>query len=383
MANGIEAPDIGADYTISLSQMAGIIQEFAKAKETAMFWGGPGIGKSMAAYQAADTLECRMHDVRLGQLDTVDARGLPLVFNPIHGAIIAIAQREERPKGWAGLAHAFFDELCNNKRPVMEWAPPGFLPPQDSTANHLLFLDELPSAPPSVQAACYQLIQDRAIGEYRLPDGAAIIAAGNRAHDRAHHHQMLSPLASRFVHFDVEVPADGREWIRWATGAGIAPEVLFFIEYSPELLYAFEPKQWDGRAFPCPREWEKVSNIVQRMNLNATALRAAVRGAVGEGASIQFLAFLDIWQQLPSPDLILLDPHGAPVPTSADAMIALCGALYKSRKVDESNFEAVTTYAGRKDMREEIGEFLVGQCAEQNPRLLRTHAWKKWEIEHQ
>ena len=126
-----------------------------------------------------------------------------------------------------------------------------------------------------VQAALYQLVLDRRCGEYELPDGAALIACGNRETDRGVVHRMPTPLASRFVHLDIRV--DAPDWRAWGAENGIAPENLFFVQMHPELLNQFNPQSVE-KAFPCPRTWEFVSNIVHRRNgLDPTAERALFR----------------------------------------------------------------------------------------------------------
>ena len=100
----------------------------------------------------------------------------------------------------------------------------------------------------------------RRCGEYELPEGAALIACGNREGDRGVVHRMPTPLASRFVHLEVRV--DAADWCAWGAGGGIAPEVLFFIQMRPELLHDFDPRS-EEKAFPCPRTWEFVSNVVR------------------------------------------------------------------------------------------------------------------------
>ena len=119
------------------------------------------------------------------------------------------------------------------------WAPPAFLPPSDADGSWLINLEELPSALPMVQAALYQLVLDRKCGEYELPEGAALIACGNREGDRGVVHRMPTPLASRFVHLEIRV--DATDWCAWGAANGIAPEVLFFVSMRPELLHAFNP----------------------------------------------------------------------------------------------------------------------------------------------
>ena len=82
-----------------------------------------------------------------------------------------------------------------------------------------------------VQAALYQLVLDRSVGEYELPEGASIIACGNRESDRGVVHRMPTPLASRFVHLEIRV--DAPDWCSWGAANGISPEVLFFIQLRP------------------------------------------------------------------------------------------------------------------------------------------------------
>ena len=114
-----------------------------------------------------------------------------------------------------------------------------------------------------VQAALYQLVLDHKVGEYELPEGAALIACGNRETDRGVVHRMPTPLASRSVHLEIRV--DTEDWCAWGAANGIAAEVLFFVQLEPMLLHHFDPQSRE-KAFPCPRTWHFASNIVQRRN---------------------------------------------------------------------------------------------------------------------
>ena len=221
------------------------------------------------------------------------------------------------------------------------WAPPAFLPPSDDPNRWLINLEELPSAVPMVQAALYQLVLDRKVGEYELPEGASLIACGNRETDRGVVHRMPTPLASRFVHLDIRV--DAEDWLNWGAANGIAPEVLFFITYEPDLLHRFDPQSRE-RAFPCPRTWEFVSNIVRNRNgLDPAAERAIFRGAVGEAAAVEFSAFLNVWRELPHPRAVLNDPGNAAIPENASTLMALCGSLY--RLATDVTMDAIVTFA--------------------------------------
>ena len=331
-------PDtISADYTLRPSELAATLALLVEARQPTLVWGPPGTAKSMIAQQVAADAGRHYVDVRALLLDPVDLRG-----------IRATAPTAPR------------------------WAPPAFLPPTDDPGRWLINLEELPSAVPMVQAALYQLVLDRKVGEYELPDGASLIACGNRESDRGVVHRMPTPLASRFVHLEIKV--DAADWLAWGAANGISAETLFFIQMRPELLHQFDPQSRE-KAFPCPRTWHMISNIVQRRGgLDPAIERALFRGTVGEAAAVEFSAFLKVWRELPHPRAVIDDPENAIVPDNASALIALCGSLY--RMADDINLSAIVTYATR--LRREIGEFLVGSCIRRDPDLQRSPAFIHW-----
>ena len=170
-------PDtISADYTLRPSELASTLALLVEARQPCVVWGPPGAAKSMIAQQVAADANRQYVDVRALLLDPVDLRGIP----------------------WRDGADR------------TRWAPPAFLPPSDDPGLWLINLEELPSALPMVQAALYQLVLDRKVGEYELPEGASLIACGNRESDRGVVHRMPTPLASRFVHLEIRV--DAEDW---------------------------------------------------------------------------------------------------------------------------------------------------------------------------
>ena len=332
-------PDtISADYTLRPSELADTLAILVEARQPAIVYGPPGCAKSQIAQQVAADTKRDYVDVRALLLDPVDLRGIP----------------------WRDGADR------------TRWAPPAFLPPSDDPGRWLINLEELPSAVPMVQAALYQLVLDRKCGEYQLPEGASLIACGNRESDRGVVHRMPTPFASRFVHLEIRV--DAADWCSWAAANGIAAEVIFFVGMRPELLHQFDPQSREA-AFACPRTWEFTSNIVHRRNgLDPAAERALFRGTVGEAAAVEFSAFLKVWRELPHPRAVIDDPENAAVPDNASALIALCGSLY--RLADDINLGAIVTYATR--LRREVGEFLVGSCVRRDPDLTHTPAYIRW-----
>ena len=300
---------------------------------------------SAICQQTAEELGYEYHDIRALLLDPVDLRGIPHIDD----------------NGYT------------------RWAPPAFLPPTESEEAHLINLEELPAAPPMIQTSLYQLTLDRKIGEYTLPEKCAVIACGNRENDGGVFHRMPAALRSRMIH--IELTVSKPDWMDYAAVKGLATEVYFFIEYEPDLLYQYDPRTKEN-AFPCPRTWEIVSDLVNTTReisvdaLNHEDQRALYTGIIGEAAAIKFLAFLRLRDELPMPGVVLNDPEKAMIPENASALLALCGSIVQyvnDKQVDDMNFEAVCTYALR--LRKEIGQFLIGTCVKRNVSLCQTRAF--------
>src|SRR6516225_621477 len=305
------------------------------ARQPVFIWSSPGAGKSSIVRQLAESLKVPLQDVRALLLDPVDLRGLPFLGS------------DGRSK----------------------WATPEFLP-QDGTG--ILFLDELNAAPAMVQASCYQLVLDRKLGEYSLPDRWAIIAAGNRDSDRAVTTRMPTPLRNRFVHLEFEV--DLQEWSEWAIQGGIRPEVIAFLRFRQELLNAFDR---DANAFPSPRSWEFVSRILAA-GPDQSVEHELFAGAVGAGAATEFSAFLKTFRELPNIDAILVNPLKEPVPENAAAQYAVASAL--AHCASDTNFDRICAYLGR--MPTEFSVLCVRDASLREPAIRHTPSYTRWAVEN-
>ena len=257
-----------------------------------MLWGPPGVGKSQIVAQVAARHAVPVVDIRLSQMEPSDLRGIPF-------------RVESR----------------------VEWAVPTLLP---DAARHgpagILFLDEITSAPPAVSAAAYQLILDRRLGDYRVPDGWAIFAAGNRQGDRGVTYAMPAPLANRFSHFEVEAHLD--DWAHWAYQNGIDERLIAFLRFKPELLFDFDPVKNAGgeMAFPSPRSWEFAHRALHKFGDHPAQLAGALAACVGQAAGIECAAFIDSLDRLPDLDAICAG-NNVPVPTEIDLQYAVAAAL--------------------------------------------------------
>ncbi len=268
------------------SEITESLTAMVRQKIPAFLWGPPGIGKSSVVRQIAEAEGIGFVDLRLSLMDPTDLKGIPFYDKEAHSAL---------------------------------WAPPAFLP---RDANGILFLDELNSAPPAVQASAYQLILDRRVGEYELPAGWAIVAAGNRENDRGVVYRMPAPLANRFVHLEMEVHLD--DWRDWAYRRGVDERVIAYIGYKNSELFTFDPTL-NEKSFATPRSWEFVHNILLS-GMGEHLLLDAIGGAVGRERAVDFLAFAKVMHKLPDLDAILASGEGEH-PEEVEVLYALSAGL--------------------------------------------------------
>jgi hypothetical protein len=215
-------------------------------------WGSPGIGKSQSVKQVAEEQGVELRDVRASLLDPTDLKGFPYISE---------------------------GRMC--------WAPPSFLP---TDGEGILFMDELNLAPQSVMSACYQLILDRRIGEYQLPEGWYIVAAGNPKGMGVQ--RMSKALINRFLHIQVEVHPE--EWQQWAAQNGVHPMIQAFLRMRPQLLMPSDQDTKEG-PYPTPRSWEFVSMAVKATWPKRPKIEV-LEGLVGSAAAAEYDQFFTIYE---------------------------------------------------------------------------------------
>jgi len=253
-----------------------------KIKLSTMIWGPPGIGKSSIVMQTAQAHGLDFIDLRLSQLAPTDLRGLPVAED--------------------GLSR---------------WYPPEFLP-RDGAG--ILFLDEVNLAPPVMQGMAQQLILDRRVGNYTVPNEWFIWAAGNRKEDMASVYDMPSPLANRFLHLDVEPDFDSFK--HYALTHDIHEQIIAFLSFRPALLHRPDPQQ---SAWPSPRSWEMASQL-RKVGLSIAA-------AVGQGCATEFEAYTALYTRIPDLERIVKgDGHDIAFPGEPSLSYAVTtGLMTKSQ----------------------------------------------------
>jgi len=303
-----------------------------------MILGAIGIGKSSSIKQTAMEIakeqklefcdvnnysdESKFHliDIRISQLEPTDLRGLPN-----------------------------FD----HETKTTKWYAPNWLP---TVGKGIMFFDEINLAPPSIQSACYQLILDRKLGDYKLPDGYLVIAAGNRLEDRANTFDLSAPLANRFIHCELDTPKVNA-WTDWALQNKVDARITSFLNFRNGYLYKFNDKSKDN-AFPTPRSWEMASNLIKDKSARKE-IELLSSTAIGEGTAIEFATFVDMQSKVDI-QAILKNPEKAELPEEIDKRYAIISAIAEHYREHKKILPQVLLLANKIDI--EYGTLMLKLC---------------------
>jgi len=319
------------------SKLTSTLTALIEQKVPAFLWGAPGIGKSSIVKQIAQENNIDFIDLRLALMDPTDLKGIPFYDKESHTAL---------------------------------WAPPAFLP---KSGEGILFLDELNTAAPSVQASAYQLILDRRVGEYELPSGWAIVSAGNRESDRGVTYRMPSPLANRFVHFEMEV--DVNDWKYWAYKKEIDERIISYISYKSEHLFTFDAKS-DVKSFATPRSWEYVDSIL-KSNISQDLLLDTISGAVGREVAVGFLSFIKVMNKLPDIKSILASGDGE-YSDEVDVLYALSTGLVSAYLKDNSDENLDNLLKYTLGLKSEFAVMCVQDLQRNSVTMEHSDVFKEW-----
>ena len=296
--------------TLSPNKAKNALRHAMKKKRPVFLWGPPGIGKSDIVAQVTNEFSnSHLIDIRLSLWDPTDIKGIP-----------------------------YFD----SKNVKMVWGAPSELPDEELAAqydNIVVFFDEMNSAAPAVQAAAYQLILNRRVGQYKLPDNVIIVAAGNREADKGVTYRMPSPLANRFIHIEMAVEFD--DWFQWAVDNNQHKDVVGYLTFVKKDLYDFDPKS-ASRSFATPRSWAFVSELLDD-ELDEGTTTDLVSGSVGEGLGVKFMAHRKVAASMPNPTDILAgkvkDMSTSEISAMYSLTVSLCYELKEASDKNDKKFD--------------------------------------------
>ncbi len=322
------------------SQIYEALTHFTKEKLPTFIWGPPGIGKSSIVKQIANDHEYEFIDLRLSLLDPTDLKGIP-----------------------------FFDKQNNQAA----WASPDFLP-KDKDSKGILFLDEINTAAPSVQASAYQLVLDRKVGNYELPENWSIVAAGNRENDRGVTYKMPSALANRFVHLEMIV--DFEDWKKWAYSSNIDVSIIGYLGFDQSRLFDFDPTK-NEKSFPTPRSWEYVHKILSS-DISESLMIEAISGAIGKNNAIDFMAFKKVMYKLPDIEAIIKGELKEIDEDDTKVLFALCAGIVNRLKNSHDKKEIDNILNFSLTLAGEFSIMLVKDMQKNSINVENSPIWQKW-----
>ena len=308
--------------TVTPKQLSELLTAMIPARLPLLITGAPGIGKTDIVTESAQLANADFIVTHPVVEDPTDRKGIPWPDAASQSCL------------W--LTDHTTKQLCSTDK-LTVW-----------------LMDDLGQASPSVQASHMQWLLNRGVNGHKLSPFVTMVAATNRRTDRAGVSGILEPVKSRFACI-VELEPTIDEWSQWAYAHNVSPTLIAFLRYRPELLCAFQSTA-DLTNSPVPRTWAHLAKL-ETLNLPQTIEAAAFSGAVGEGASLEYLAFRQMAKSLVNLDAILLNPDKAAIPSKPSELYATAVGL--AARANDTNFARIATYATRLYTEADKGEFSV------------------------
>ena len=332
------------EHTMAVAEK--LLDAYLDANQSAFVWGPPGVGKSMVVRNAARRRKWGFIDKRLNLCEPVDMRGIP---------------------------------VPNLETGTTRWFTPDELPQVLRDGEYgILFLDEMNTASPQMMAVALGLVLDRKVGEYTLPPGWRVVAAGNRSKDKATVTRMGTPLKDRFAHITVKPDVDS--FADWATDNNVSPVLVAFLRLRPTLLHVMP--NGDENCYPTPRSWVAAA---EHLDADKSIRQLLFAGIVGDTYATEFDGFIDLYRSLGDITNIIKNPTTATLPSEPSTRFAVCTAL--ARMATKKNFESIMTYVKRIQAHgvphKESQSLVVHDATRRDETLKNTPTYVEWIVDNQ
>ncbi len=347
------------NMSLAPSELAQALEICILAKQPMLIMGMPGQGKSSIVEQVCEKIGADLIVAHPVVDNPTDYKGFPVLVD---------VDGKKSKKYMQYMSHA---------KKVPEFLPFGGLR-QLITADKLTvhFADDVGQAQTSVQCAYGQLLLNRAVNEHKVSDNVVFVAATNRKQDKAGVKGIISMLLDRFTSV-VELQTSLEDWVRWAIENNLRHEVVSWVRYRPEVLSEFKPTP-DFSRTPTPRGIHAMSKMMDAGVPDYLQIRM-FSGAIGKARATEFVGFLRIYQNLPDPDKVIMDPDNGEIPDEPSHLYALCGAI--SQRATKNNLERIVKYADR--LPDEFSVLLIKDCISNDAALTKSTAFNRWVINHQ
>lgn len=333
---------------VRLDKAVPLIERVLKKGLVPMIHGSPAIGKSDIVRQIAAKFGLLVIDVRLSTYDPADMNGLP-------------------------------NFTMKGTRNIAEYVPFDIFPTEgmevpEGYNGWLVFLDELPSAGPSLQAAAFKLILDRMVGQTPLHRKVAMVAAGNMEDDGAIVNPLPTPLQSRMINFAVYT--DLECFMKYALPKGLDYRIAAFLEFKPEFVHHFKPDH-DDLTFSAPRTWMFLDKLIRGEAIDDGNDLPLVAGCVSTSVGIEFMSFCKIFNEVPKLADIIANPKTARCPnadSNPSLVFAVAGSL--SQHANKNNIDKIVQYVERIPMEFQVVVFR--QIIGRDDKLIDEPAMDDW-----
>ena len=321
------------------SELILVLPELLELGIPVFIWGHPGVGKSDSVRAVAAATSRDFVDMRLSLYEPPELRGYPVVEG-------------------------------TGKNKIMRFIPAGILPTVAKPG--ILLLDELPQAIQATQGVTFQLALDRKVGEYELPEGWAVVAAGNYPTNGGAFNPISKGLGSRFLHINLH--SDQSDWDEWANGK-VDDITRAFLRFRPNLIHDMTPTK-GFTPFPSSRTWVMADKVMQMKTPSQKIRLELLEGCIGEGAATERMAFQQTAGELPNINELLLSPDTAPIPTSPAAKYAVSTLL--ETKASKTNLKQCLTYMER--LEKEYQTAFMHNVTRNKRELCTTPEYTNWCI---
>lgn len=314
-----------------LDQVVPFIERVLKKRLVPMIHGSPAIGKSDIVRQIAERANLKVIDVRLSTYDPADMNGLPSTRN----------------NGVRDISHYVPFDVFPLKGDPLPVDLDGDGNVIRTYKGWIVFMDELPSAAQSVQAAAFKFILDRQVGQEDLHERAFVVAAGNKEDDGAIVNPLPTPLQSRMINFSVYTNLEC--FMNYALAKGIDYRIAAFLNFKPDYVHKFDPDH-DDLTFASPRTWMFLDKLIRGEPVSQDD-KALVAGCVSSSVAAEFLSFVKQFDDIPSLESIVNNPKTARCPSvesNPSVLYAIGGML--AQHATKDNLPPIMTYIERMNI---------------------------------
>ena len=328
-----------------------VIPKYLENNMNVFLTGMPGIGKTALIDKIAKDHGYQVVKIHLAISDPTDVKGMPVWFETKNGKKKAVF-----------IPFAEMEALIN------------------ATVPTIAFFDDFGQAPEACQAGAMQFFHGGRLNGYTIPDCVRFVCCSNRKEDRAGVNTVLEPIKSRF-HMICELVPEIDPFVQYGINNGWSPILIAFMRQRPLWLTGGEDGWKPSKDIvnqANPRAIHHLADVL-KLQLDKVARPTCYAGAVGTPMANEYFAFEELVMRLPDLDVVLNNPDAADVPSGADTMYAMMGALHG--RMNHQNLENIYKYI-RRAFSKEMQMVFHMDVENYNKDLVYNPGYIQWSVDN-